>query len=540
MLASIDACKGPAVETTPSCTSSEVTLTASASQLPVDTWTSLSVTAIRGDAQVTEVDAGTQPTVTWTQSGMGTGAFISTTSASTSFLCTSPGGVMVTATIKLPGASTCASSTVITCQPLGVALTDGGLSACSEDVCVSVSCDPASESDAGPAALGAAIGNCNEALSAALDASPIDDAEDGGINAAFPSLASCVQRVEGCNVTLGADDLLTLGSPPPPQSYGYPLWFLPSGLNVQQCETNLSQTVACPAAPIPSTCACLEKNNFNAQQMACSPGDTAAINLCASNDISIANDISGYLIGQKLGPVSKYLAQALCIVGAELDYLSCQCQSLKDNIVTCPPCQTCLESNGLCDDTGLQVCNDQCVDPNTDKNNCGGCGKVCPTGTTFPCCKGQCVDTSSDPSNCGMCGNMCASGQCVGGACAASDDGGSGDGGIAMCSASSLGIPVVTNACIMITNGVGECIEGIRANGVNAGQISCPTGSTSAAGCPTAAGGCCIQLLNGSGAGTATCYYAPAGGVALFEANCAGTLSAGGGTDVLCWSPTVP
>ena len=71
---------------------------------------------------------------------------------------------------------------------------------------------------------------------------------------------------------------------------------------------------------------------------------------------------------------------------------------------------------------GQIQCPAGCVDPNTDPNNCGGCGVrcnrnefdrcangqcqiVCPPGTAF--CGGTCVDTRTDPNNCGFCGNAC-------------------------------------------------------------------------------------------------------------------------------------
>jgi hypothetical protein len=69
---------------------------------------------------------------------------------------------------------------------------------------------------------------------------------------------------------------------------------------------------------------------------------------------------------------------------------------------------------------------DDCLDLQTDDNNCGKCGHVCVASsscTNGHCvcntcgnagnnpysqiCDGQCVDTSGDPSNCGGCGNVC-------------------------------------------------------------------------------------------------------------------------------------
>jgi hypothetical protein len=82
-------------------------------------------------------------------------------------------------------------------------------------------------------------------------------------------------------------------------------------------------------------------------------------------------------------------------------------------------------------DEGLTLCNGVCVDLKTDDANCGGCGTQCSTsgkepescesGTcTKPCtgldcvcvlttrCGKECVDTNSDRKNCGACGKECS------------------------------------------------------------------------------------------------------------------------------------
>src|SRR5271166_4657831 len=87
-----------------------------------------------------------------------------------------------------------------------------------------------------------------------------------------------------------------------------------------------------------------------------------------------------------------------------------------------------------------------CVDLNTDPNHCGKCGHQCPTGQVclggrchcpateqecgktangdsiccapgLDCCNGQCVNTQTDAANCGACGVSCGSGNCVHGVC---------------------------------------------------------------------------------------------------------------------------
>jgi hypothetical protein len=73
-----------------------------------------------------------------------------------------------------------------------------------------------------------------------------------------------------------------------------------------------------------------------------------------------------------------------------------------------------------CCPTGATCCNGICADLNSDADNCGVCGNVCPAsapictqgicsgcqgGTTN--CGGACIDTNWDGNNCGACGNVC-------------------------------------------------------------------------------------------------------------------------------------
>ncbi len=79
------------------------------------------------------------------------------------------------------------------------------------------------------------------------------------------------------------------------------------------------------------------------------------------------------------------------------------------------------------------ICNNECIDTQTDPNNCGACaiackpGEVCNAGAcALSCgtgstqCGASCFDTKVDPKNCGACGTVCNAGQvCVGGSCSA-------------------------------------------------------------------------------------------------------------------------
>jgi hypothetical protein len=78
---------------------------------------------------------------------------------------------------------------------------------------------------------------------------------------------------------------------------------------------------------------------------------------------------------------------------------------------------------------GLDQCGSQCVDTDTDRLNCGGCGETCDVvrqcvdgacRCTPPLleCDGACVDTATDRAHCGGCETACdADQQCLAGAC---------------------------------------------------------------------------------------------------------------------------
>ena len=97
---------------------------------------------------------------------------------------------------------------------------------------------------------------------------------------------------------------------------------------------------------------------------------------------------------------------------------------------SCPSGQSC--ATGTCVascPTGQTSCSRVCVDLSKDTANCGACGTACTasqscTGSKCVCpgamlaCGNACVDPKTDPKNCGSCGNACAGGQaCTGGSC---------------------------------------------------------------------------------------------------------------------------
>ena len=91
----------------------------------------------------------------------------------------------------------------------------------------------------------------------------------------------------------------------------------------------------------------------------------------------------------------------------------------------CPAGQGYAE-NGICAPcpSGDMLCGTLCVNGQTDLDNCGGCGHVCPnagfgaycqSGTCVACLPGEglcgypslCVSLQTDPNNCGDCGVEC-------------------------------------------------------------------------------------------------------------------------------------
>jgi len=73
-----------------------------------------------------------------------------------------------------------------------------------------------------------------------------------------------------------------------------------------------------------------------------------------------------------------------------------------------------------CDLVGLEECDGQCVNTQTDRNHCGRCNQACEGGyiceggsCVLYCppglieCYGRCVDPNVDPNNCSACGWIC-------------------------------------------------------------------------------------------------------------------------------------
>ncbi len=89
------------------------------------------------------------------------------------------------------------------------------------------------------------------------------------------------------------------------------------------------------------------------------------------------------------------------------------------SLMACPP-------TGVVCKPGTVPCGTGCVDPASDRRNCGTCGNICGPqqdctasgeGSACTCragtslCAGTCSATEFDAKNCGACGNACATGQ---------------------------------------------------------------------------------------------------------------------------------
>lgn len=164
------------------------------------------------------------------------------------------------------------------------------------------------------------------------------------------------------------------------------------------------------------------------------------------------------------------------------------CVDPQSDVDNCGGCgNACPEDAGCASGTcvaiceaGLTSCDGICVDTQTDGDHCGGCGFACPDSAPCtegvclaPCpdgllvCDGGCVDATTDVLNCGACGNVCQNGDdCVGGVCGACE------GGLFKCAGQCVDTQTSSQHC----GGCGlACAAGYAC--VNGGCVNnCPNG----------------------------------------------------------------
>ena len=104
---------------------------------------------------------------------------------------------------------------------------------------------------------------------------------------------------------------------------------------------------------------------------------------------------------------------------------ACGRGSYCSNSICCP--NGTVNRSGICCPFTHQNCSGQCKNLQSDRLNCGICGracsansicsrgKCCPNGRIN--CSGTCIDLRTNPNNCGQCGRRCPSGRCVNRTC---------------------------------------------------------------------------------------------------------------------------
>jgi hypothetical protein len=117
-----------------------------------------------------------------------------------------------------------------------------------------------------------------------------------------------------------------------------------------------------------------------------------------------------------------------CSTKAQRNQCLAACRACNGN--TSRLCGSC--GNYYCCPTGKACCNGTCTSVNSDANNCGACGNVCPASAPFciqgTCsglvcgggstnCGGYCAFLAYDPYNCGACGFVCPGVGCTNGVC---------------------------------------------------------------------------------------------------------------------------
>ena len=185
-------------------------------------------------------------------------------------------------------------------------------------------------------------------------------------------------------------------------------------------------------------------------------------------------------------------------------------------------------------------CNNTCVDPTNDRNNCGGCTMDCPSGSSCvnsqctltcnggsacsgsqTCCWNGCADTTSDPNNCGGCGYACSYGSsCVNSKCTSTCNGEPACTGTkTCCDAGCTDITSDANhcgACNLQCPAGSRCVNSSCTATCNGGpvctgkNICCASGCADVTSDPTNCGGCNGLCAVGDTCSNGVCVPPPA------------------------------
>jgi hypothetical protein len=183
-----------------------------------------------------------------------------------------------------------------------------------------------------------------------------------------------------------------------------------------QCESNFCVDGVCCDGACEGTCETCGSDGactLDSDDNTCAPITCQASTACTTypgpNTASRCSDLGSCITSES------YCVPSFADVGAPCGSgLSCNAQGA---------CVSACPENQL-------WCNEECVDPSSNDENCGECGTTCGDGAACQggdciCptegeqyCAGLCIDVDSDPENCGGCDQECAgSSTCVAGVC---------------------------------------------------------------------------------------------------------------------------
>lgn len=166
----------------------------------------------------------------------------------------------------------------------------------------------------------------------------------------------------------------------------------------------------------------IRSNSYDAcLSQSCAPGEVCSNGTCCGAGLQGCNGSCCDASCQQCeGGACVDLCQPneVCVCG--MFGCECQCDSEKfcgySGSLCCGVCERCDGSQcvPICDEGAC--CNDQCVDPLTDNQNCGYCGHACPPGST--CKDGSCECEATCTRDCcdGECcpeGTCCCCGVCI-------------------------------------------------------------------------------------------------------------------------------